>query len=272
MVTIVYRTKADAVTGSHDLGHCDPRHFARISKLWRYCLVRVRVLAAVLHASVDLRAHLCGHSSPQSTPPAELTNTRNTILPNGVSFRIGGDGHSKLIGVVLVTLVVIFEIGSIIAAAAPNSKALIAGRAITGLGGAGISSGTLILINSLVPLQSRPKYLGRLVYSAVGLKSCQLNRGRRFYVWTGFNHRAVARRLSNGRELALVFLDQRSSRRRVIDSTYCCHASNSNSRHASKILAGTPHPARSVGLHPHRTRHSLPSPCTTMGRNPISME
>ena len=71
-------------------------------------------------------------------------------------------------GIVLVTLVTLFEIGSIVAAAAPNSKALIIGRAISGAGGAGISAGVLVLINVLVPLRSRPAYLGRLFRSALG--------------------------------------------------------------------------------------------------------
>ena len=61
---------------------------------------------------------------------------------------------------VLIALVAIFEIGSIVSATAPTSRALIVGRVITGVGGAGITSGALILINSLVPLKSRPKYLG----------------------------------------------------------------------------------------------------------------
>ncbi|KAL9616875.1 MAG: hypothetical protein Q9160_008297 [Pyrenula sp. 1 TL-2023] len=63
---------------------------------------------------------------------------------------------------VLFTLVAIFEIGSIVCATAPTSNALIVGRAITGIGGAGISSGAFVLISLLVPLQSRPKYAGAL--------------------------------------------------------------------------------------------------------------
>lgn len=60
----------------------------------------------------------------------------------------------------MVTLVAIFEIGSIVCATAQNSAALIVGRVITGLGGAGISSGGLILINILLPIDKRPKYAG----------------------------------------------------------------------------------------------------------------
>lgn len=47
-------------------------------------------------------------------------------------------------------------------AAAPNSPALIVGRVITGIGGAGIPPGAFLLITTLVPLQERPKYLGAL--------------------------------------------------------------------------------------------------------------
>ena len=61
---------------------------------------------------------------------------------------------------VLFALVAIFEIGSIVSAAAPTSKALIAGRVVTGIGGAGTTSGALVLINNLIPLRSRPAVSG----------------------------------------------------------------------------------------------------------------
>ncbi|KAI5197928.1 MFS general substrate transporter [Aureobasidium subglaciale] len=61
---------------------------------------------------------------------------------------------------VLIILVSIFEIGSIVCAAAPNSNALIVGRVIQGIGGAGIGSGAIILISMLVPLQARPQWTG----------------------------------------------------------------------------------------------------------------
>ena len=61
---------------------------------------------------------------------------------------------------ILVALVAIFEVGSIVCATAPSSNALIVGRVITGIGGAGIASGAFLLISLLVPLRSRPKYTG----------------------------------------------------------------------------------------------------------------
>lgn len=61
---------------------------------------------------------------------------------------------------VLLAAIVIFEIGSIICAAAPNSTTLIIGRAIAGLGAAGIFPGsTLVLVHS-APMEKRPALLG----------------------------------------------------------------------------------------------------------------
>ncbi|EME84699.1 uncharacterized protein MYCFIDRAFT_152920 [Pseudocercospora fijiensis CIRAD86] len=56
--------------------------------------------------------------------------------------------------------ITIFEIGSAICGAAPNSVAFIIGRAIAGLGSAGIMSGAIILMVSVVPLAKRPAYQG----------------------------------------------------------------------------------------------------------------
>jgi MFS family permease len=61
---------------------------------------------------------------------------------------------------VLIALVSIFEIGSIVCASAPSSNALIVGRVVQGIGGAGIGSGAIILVSMLVPLQARPKWTG----------------------------------------------------------------------------------------------------------------
>ncbi|KAL8868029.1 MAG: hypothetical protein Q9174_005264 [Haloplaca sp. 1 TL-2023] len=70
----------------------------------------------------------------------------------------------------LFALSAVFEVGSIVCATAPTSNALIVGRVIQGIGGTGISAGAFMLINLLVPLQSRPKYAGGLG-AAFGLAS-----------------------------------------------------------------------------------------------------
>lgn len=61
---------------------------------------------------------------------------------------------------VYLTAIFIFEVGSAICGAAPNSITLIVGRAIAGVGSAGIFSGALIIIAYSVPLQKRPMFTG----------------------------------------------------------------------------------------------------------------
>ena len=61
---------------------------------------------------------------------------------------------------VYITCVGIFELGSLICGAAPNSTTLIVGRAIGGLGSAGMFSGGITMFVYLVPLQKRPAWTG----------------------------------------------------------------------------------------------------------------
>ncbi|KAI1824004.1 MFS general substrate transporter [Xylaria intraflava] len=56
--------------------------------------------------------------------------------------------------------VIIFEVGSALCGAAPNSTAFIFGRAIAGLGSAGIFSGVTIILIMMVPLRKRPMFQG----------------------------------------------------------------------------------------------------------------
>ncbi|KAI0160797.1 MFS general substrate transporter [Xylariaceae sp. FL1272] len=52
----------------------------------------------------------------------------------------------------------VFEIGSIISGFSPSSEALIIGRAIAGLGSAGILTGSFVIVATAVPLTVRPIY------------------------------------------------------------------------------------------------------------------
>lgn len=54
----------------------------------------------------------------------------------------------------------LFELGSLICGVSPNSTALIVGRAVAGLGSAGIFSGAVLIIAKTVPLHRRPAYTG----------------------------------------------------------------------------------------------------------------
>ncbi|KAJ7073162.1 DHA14-like major facilitator [Mycena amicta] len=71
---------------------------------------------------------------------------------------------------VYITAISIFELGSLICGVAPNSNTLIVGRAIAGLGSAGIFSGALIIVAHTVPLGKRPMYTG-LIGAMYGIAS-----------------------------------------------------------------------------------------------------
>ncbi|KAI0843826.1 major facilitator superfamily domain-containing protein [Daldinia vernicosa] len=65
----------------------------------------------------------------------------------------------------------IFEVGSIVSAAAPRSDVLIVGRAILGLGAAGLLQGALAIIGLVVAVDKVPLYIG-IVVSSMALSVC----------------------------------------------------------------------------------------------------
>ncbi|TDZ35076.1 Efflux pump aflT [Colletotrichum trifolii] len=65
----------------------------------------------------------------------------------------------------------VFEVGSVVCAAAPDSVSLIVGRAVSGVGAAGLMSGALIIIARSVPLHKRPTYTAA-VGAAAGISQC----------------------------------------------------------------------------------------------------
>ncbi|GJN72051.1 hypothetical protein PLIIFM63780_005614 [Purpureocillium lilacinum] len=68
----------------------------------------------------------------------------------------------KLFNVKLVYLfaVFIFEVGSLVCAVAPTSTAFIVGRAIAGIGTAGLFSGSIVILSLSMPLNRRPLAFG----------------------------------------------------------------------------------------------------------------
>ncbi|PNY23344.1 HC-toxin efflux carrier TOXA [Tolypocladium capitatum] len=70
----------------------------------------------------------------------------------------------KLFNVKLAYLgaVFIFEVGSLLSAVAPTSTAFIVGRAIAGIGTAGLFSGAIVILSLSMPLNKRPLYFGLL--------------------------------------------------------------------------------------------------------------
>jgi MFS family permease len=60
---------------------------------------------------------------------------------------------------VFLCCIFLFEVGSAICGAAPNSPVFIVGRAVAGLGAAGIFGGAIVLTVHLVPLHKRPVFV-----------------------------------------------------------------------------------------------------------------
>lgn len=56
------------------------------------------------------------------------------------------------------TNTILFAAGSALCGAAPDSKALIAGRAIAGFSSAAIFSGSMLIVIPMVPLHKRPMF------------------------------------------------------------------------------------------------------------------
>ncbi|KAJ7160525.1 major facilitator superfamily domain-containing protein [Mycena crocata] len=61
---------------------------------------------------------------------------------------------------VYVGSIIVFELGSLTCGVAQSSDALIFGRAIAGIGGAGIFAGSIIIIAHAAPLEKRSNYIG----------------------------------------------------------------------------------------------------------------
>lgn len=74
------------------------------------------------------------------------------------------------IKVVFLSALAIFEIGSLVCGVTPNSLGLILGRAVAGIGAAGLFSGAILIIAKCVPLDKRPLYTG-LIGGMYGIAS-----------------------------------------------------------------------------------------------------
>ncbi|KAL1850221.1 hypothetical protein VTK73DRAFT_9704 [Phialemonium thermophilum] len=56
--------------------------------------------------------------------------------------------------------VAFFELGSLVSAVAPSSTAFIVGRAVAGVGTAGLFSGSIVILSFILPLRKRPTVFG----------------------------------------------------------------------------------------------------------------
>jgi MFS family permease len=82
------------------------------------------------------------------------------LTSSSLQFMFGKFYSLFSVKIVFLVALAIFETGSLIAASAPTSKALIVGRAISGVGSAGVIQGIFTMITQTVPLRRRSMYGG----------------------------------------------------------------------------------------------------------------
>ena len=118
-----------------------------------------------------------GYASPANCPHRDMTNVKcrwyaSSYLLTTCAFQLMFGKFYTFFSIkwVFLLAIAIFELGSLICGVAPNSVALIVGRAIAGVGSAGIFSGGLIIIAYSVPLVKRPIYTG-LIGGMYGIAS-----------------------------------------------------------------------------------------------------
>ena len=84
-----------------------------------------------------------------------------TFLVSGASSPMWGKLYKYLnVTYAYTASIVLYLVGSVVAAAAPNSIAVIVGRAIQGLGGSGTLGGSVLIINYVAQPRRRPVLIG----------------------------------------------------------------------------------------------------------------
>jgi MFS family permease len=100
----------------------------------------------------------------------EITNTFDSIADvgwYGSAYLLTGACCNPIFGrlyqlystkFMFIAAILIFEAGSVLCGAAPSSLAFVVGRAVAGIGSAGIFQGGMMVIVGLVPLSRRPMF------------------------------------------------------------------------------------------------------------------
>ncbi|KAJ5595555.1 uncharacterized protein N7459_001763 [Penicillium hispanicum] len=157
--------EADAATKQRDQDYPSP---------WRLVLITIALCLCVFCVALD--------NTIIATATPKITDQFNSLDD------VGWYGSAYLLTTCSVTLMFgkfytfysvkwiylaalsVFEIGSLVCGVTPSSVGLICGRAIAGLGAAGLFSGSILIISQSVPLDKRPVYTG-LVGSMFGIAS-----------------------------------------------------------------------------------------------------
>ncbi|TPX18617.1 uncharacterized protein E0L32_002474 [Thyridium curvatum] len=130
---------------------------------WKWVLATVSILSSIFLYALD--ATVVADIQPvivkEFNSIADLSWLSNAFLltataTNMVWGRIYGQFNSKWFYIFNVAL---FEVGSALCGAAPNMSAMIVGRAICGIGGAGLYVGCMTLIAATTSMRERPLYV-----------------------------------------------------------------------------------------------------------------
>ncbi|KAF9634907.1 hypothetical protein BFW01_g5802 [Lasiodiplodia theobromae] len=131
---------------------------------WKLGSVVVALVLAVFLASLDM--NIVATAIPKITDQFHALDDIGwygsaLFLTVASSQSVWGKAYKFLdLKNVFLVSVAIFEIGSLICAVAQNSVTFIVGRAIIGLGAAGVLAGCYIIIAFVVPPQKRPAFTG----------------------------------------------------------------------------------------------------------------
>ncbi|KEY80158.1 MFS toxin efflux pump [Aspergillus fumigatus] len=160
------RSESQAMGMEYSEGHGNEKQEPEHLKSWKLGFVMASISLVIFCMSLDNT--ILATAIPKITDQfnslddvgwygsSYLLTTCSLVLPYGKLYTFYSTKW------VYLTAIAIFEIGSLICGVAPNSVALIIGRAVAGLGAAGLFTGSILIIAQSVPLQKRPIYTGVL--------------------------------------------------------------------------------------------------------------
>ncbi|GME24191.1 hypothetical protein EAF04_007999 [Neofusicoccum parvum] len=147
----------------------------RYLRSWRLVVVIASLCLGTFLVALDI--NIIGTAVPRITSDFD---SLNDLAWYGSAYLLAVTALQPALGTVYkffdvkatyLTSIVLFEAGSIVCAAAPNSTSFIVGRAVAGIGAAGLFQGALGIIGYTVALEKRPLYMG-VVISVFGISVC----------------------------------------------------------------------------------------------------
>lgn len=152
---------ADANSGTHDIrGAQEP---IKMGKL-RFCLIFVSQMLSIFLFALDqlIIATAIPRITAEFQSLTEISWIINGFFITMLAFNLA---YSQWLGilpskVVVLWAVFIFEMGSLVSGVAKDMNVLIFGRALAGLGAAGLFSGNLVILAEITTMSQRAKMMG----------------------------------------------------------------------------------------------------------------